>query len=91
MNAKHWIKSPVDMGGSAMEFRRAFTLDKKVKSATISVSAMGVYALYLNGKRLMDNGVLTPGFTGYLNHVQYQIYDVGAALRASNKLWSAAT
>ncbi len=90
MNAKHWIKSPVDMYGSAIEFRKAFTLDKKVSSATVSVSAMGIYALYLNGARLLDHGVLTPGFTGYLNHVQYQTYDITAALRKQNKLTVAA-
>ena len=86
MNAKHWIASPVDMGGSAVEFRHHFKVSKKVASATISVTAMGVYALYLNGKRLLDNGVLTPGFTGYTNHVQYQTYDVSAALATENDL-----
>ncbi len=86
MNAKHWIKAPRDMGGSAVEFRRHFKTTKKIATATINVTAMGVYALYLNGKRLLDNGVLTPGFTGYKNHVQYQTYDVSAALRAENDL-----
>ena len=86
MNAKHWIKAPRDMGGAAVEFRRHFKTTKKVASASISVTAMGVYALYLNGKRLLQNGVLTPGFTGYKNHIQYQTYDVTAALRAQNDL-----
>ena len=86
MNAKHWIKAPRDMGGAAVEFRRHFKTAKKVASATINVTAMGVYTLYLNGKRLLDNGVLTPGFTGYKNHIQYQTYDVTAALRAENDL-----
>ncbi len=86
MNAKHWIASPVDMGGAAVEFRRHFTVKKTVASATVSVSAMGVYALYLNGKRLLQNGVLTPGFTGYKNHIQYQTYDITAALAAENDL-----
>ncbi len=90
MNAKHWITAPVDMGGAAMEFRKQFDLDGKVESATLSVSAMGVYALYLNGKRLTEHGLLTPGFTGYRNHVQYQTYDVSALLGASNRLTIAA-
>ena len=86
MNAKHWITAPRDMGGEAVEFRRAFVLDGKVARAEISVTSMGNYALYLGGKRLLENGVLTPGFTGYKNHVQYQTYDVTRALKKSNKL-----
>ena len=47
MNAKHWITVPVDTEGAAVEFRRTFNLEGKVESATMHVSAIGVYALYL--------------------------------------------
>ena len=86
MNSKHWITAPVDCGAAAIEFRRELALDKKVASAQLCASAMGVYALYVNGERLLENGILTPGFTGYNNHTQYQTFDVTARLKKSNRI-----
>lgn len=86
MNKNCWIQSPVNLDGAAMEFRKEFAVEKKVVSATVKATAMGVYALYLNGARLLENGVLTPGFTGYKNQIQYQTYDVTKSLRKKNKI-----
>ena len=86
MNTKHWITSPIEMNGASAEFRRELELGKKVASAEICVSARGVYALYVNGTRLTDHGILTPGFTSYLNHTQYQRYDITALLKQKNRI-----
>ncbi len=86
MNTKHWITSPVEMDGASAEFCRELTLDKKVERAEILVSARGVYALYVNGKRQLQHGILTPGFTSYLNHTQFQRYDVTAQLKQKNRI-----
>ncbi|GAB3925283.1 glycoside hydrolase family 78 protein [Mucilaginibacter myungsuensis] len=45
-------------------FRKAFTAGKKVKQATVYVSGLGFYELYINGKKIGDQ-VLAPAVTNY--------------------------
>lgn len=60
-------------------FRKEFTLSKTIKSARAYVTALGLYELQLNGKRVGDE-VFTPGWTSYNKRLQYQVYDVSAQL-----------
>lgn len=55
--------------------RKVFTTAKKVKSATLFMTAHGLYEVQINGKRVGD-AFLTPGWTSYNTHLQYQTYDV---------------
>jgi alpha-L-rhamnosidase len=55
--------------------RREFSLKKKVERARLYVSAMGLYEIELNGKRVGDE-YITPGWTSYDFRYQYQTYDV---------------
>ncbi|QMW01911.1 alpha-L-rhamnosidase [Spirosoma foliorum] len=55
--------------------RKVFSASKKVRSATLSITAHGLYEAQINGKRVGD-AYLTPGWTSYNNHLQYQTYDV---------------
>lgn len=55
--------------------RKDFSVSKKIKTARAYVSALGLYELYLNGKKVSDD-LFTPGWTSYKNHIQYQTYDV---------------
>jgi alpha-L-rhamnosidase len=55
--------------------RKPFTIEKKIKSAKIYASALGVYELHVNGKKATDN-YFAPGFTDYKKRVLYQTYDV---------------
>lgn len=57
--------------------RREFTVNakKKVERARLYASAMGLYELEVNGKRVGDE-YLTPGWTAYDFRFQYQTYDV---------------
>jgi len=55
--------------------RRAFHLDGKIAAARVYVSSLGLYELYINGKRVGD-WLLTPGWTSYNKRLQYQTYDV---------------
>lgn len=65
-------------------FRTKFILDKEILSAKVYSSALGVYDLFINGKRVgktADDGTVTfeelkPGWTDYNNTVQYTTYDV---------------
>ncbi|CAG7643051.1 family 78 glycoside hydrolase catalytic domain [Paenibacillus allorhizosphaerae] len=55
--------------------RKPFTSPGKVRSARIYATALGLYTLYLNGRRVSDD-LFTPGWTSYNKRLQYQTYDV---------------
>ncbi|MFF9120666.1 family 78 glycoside hydrolase catalytic domain [Streptomyces massasporeus] len=57
--------------------RKAFATEpgKKVASARVYASALGVYALEINGRPVGDQ-VLAPGWTDYHQRIQSQTYDV---------------
>lgn len=55
--------------------RRPFALKKKIARARLYASAMGLYEMHLNGKRVGDQ-FFTPGWTAYDFRYQYQTYDV---------------
>ena len=60
--------------------RRAFRIDKAVRSARLYVSSLGLYEVSLNGQRVGDQ-LFTPGWTSFRRRLQYQIYDVTPLLR----------
>jgi len=55
--------------------RKTFAVDGDVRSARAYVSALGLYEVELNGRRVGDD-VFTPGWTSYDSRIQYQTYDV---------------
>ena len=55
--------------------RRAFTADKKVRTATVTVCGLGLHELYLNGDKVSDR-VLDPASTSYDKHAFYIVHDV---------------
>ena len=55
--------------------RTSFPADKKIERATAYVTALGLYELRINGRRVGDH-LLAPEWTNYHNRVQYQTYDV---------------
>ena len=59
-----------------MVFKKSFELKKKkVKKARLYATAIGMYRMELNGKKVGDL-FLTPGFTSYKTNLPYQTYDV---------------
>lgn len=58
-----------------MVFRREITTDKPLARARLYATAMGIYEVELNGKKLGDR-YFAPGFTSYKSYLQYQTYDV---------------
>ena len=56
-------------------FRKDFSINKKIISATAYITSHGFYEATINGKRIGD-AYLTPGWTSYKNRLQYQVYDV---------------
>ena len=55
--------------------RKSFSVEKALKRATAYVSALGLYELRINGKRVGED-YFTPGWTDYPTRVYYQTYDV---------------
>ena len=75
-----WISDPdyrVESPNSPtpMAFRRRFTARGEVGTLRIFTTAIGVYDLYLDGKRL-NKDYFAPGFTNYESDLQYAITDV---------------
>lgn len=55
--------------------RKTFFVSKPVERATVYASALGLYELHINGKRV-GKDYFTPGWTDYTKRVYYQSYDV---------------
>lgn len=83
--AAKWIRPADDWGQVCPEFIRQFSIDKKVKQAFLSLTALGVYEAVLNGKRV-GNFVLAPGWTAYDKRLQVQTYDITNLLCRDNRL-----
>jgi alpha-L-rhamnosidase len=64
-------------------FRKQFSTNKKIVSATAYITAHGLYEAQINGKRVSDD-YFTPGWTAYQKRLQYQVYDVTAMLAKGN-------
>ena len=66
-------------------FRKDFLSRGDILSATLRVSARGVYEAKLNGERVGDF-ILAPGWTVYEKRIQLQSYDVTDLIRKENSL-----
>ena len=55
--------------------RREFSAKPGIARAVVYSTALGLYQLYLNGKRVGDDE-LAPGWTSYKKHLLYQTHDV---------------
>ncbi|MFH0761903.1 MAG: glycoside hydrolase family 78 protein [Bacteroidota bacterium] len=73
-----WVEAglPADqLENPCAMFRKNFKLRKEVSSARLYITSHGLYQVELNGKRPND-WLLTPGWTSYNKHLQYQTYDL---------------
>lgn len=68
-----------------MVFRKKLTLRGEVASARLYATAMGIYELVLDGKKV-GKRYFAPGFTSYASQLQYQTYDVTERLRPDSEL-----
>ena len=73
-----WVNSGIvadTVNGIVPILRKTFQTQKKVVRATAYVTARGMYEVEMNGARV-GNAYLSPGWTTYGKHLQYQAYDV---------------
>jgi alpha-L-rhamnosidase len=84
-----WITLPnekeFDGSKPAQYYRNEFSVAKKIKSARVYVTSLGIYQLYLNGDKVGDE-LFTPGWTSYNKRLQYQTYDVTSMLQKNNAI-----
>jgi alpha-L-rhamnosidase len=62
-------------------FRKEFAAAKTVRRATVFASALGLYDLYCNGRRVGD-AFFQPGWSDYLQRAYYRSHDVTALVRS---------
>ncbi len=60
---------------AARQYRKEFSANKTIRRATVYATALGIYELHLNGKRVSDN-YFAPGWTDYRQRAYYNTYDV---------------
>lgn len=66
--------------------RHEFTAGDNVKRATINICGLGLYTLYINGKRVGNGDVLTPVPTDYIKSVIYNTYDITPLIGSRNAI-----
>jgi alpha-L-rhamnosidase len=64
----------------APQFRKEFTLSRKIARARLFISGLGYYEAHLNGERVGDR-CLDPGWTRYSARALYSTYDVTRQLQ----------
>ncbi len=64
----------------ARQYRREFTSGKEIRRATIYATALGIYEIHLNGRRVGE-AYFVPGWTDYRRRAYYQTYDVTDLVR----------
>ncbi|MEY4646816.1 MAG: hypothetical protein RIQ98_652, partial [Bacteroidota bacterium] len=84
-----WISSGIaadSVDGRVPVLMKPFTLKKKVQKARLFITSRGLYEASVNGKRVGD-AFLTPGWTSYNKHLQFQVYDLSSDIKqGENKL-----
>ena len=72
-------------GNPSPYFRRAFSVTKSVKKATLYVSAIGVFKVYINGAPVAGD-YLSPGWVDYRKRIPYVTYDVTEMIARENAI-----
>ena len=74
-----WIASPLEGApktpAPVPALRREFEVDRPVARARLYVTALGLYDVEINGRRVGDHE-LAPGWTDYRVRVRYQVHDI---------------
>lgn len=65
--------------------RKELKISRKIKSAFMCSTALGLYKLYVNGKKVSDDQ-FAPGWTSYHKHLMYQVYDVTKQLQTGENV-----
>ncbi len=82
-----WIVAPGTSGEDHRPtyFRKAFACGKKILSARLYITSLGLYQVFLNGNKVGID-LFTPGWTSFNKRLQYQTYDITNLLRSENAI-----
>lgn len=83
-----WITMKEEKGETSSPcqyFRNEFSTSKKISSARVYVTSLGLYQLFLNGEKVSPD-LFTPGWTSYNKRLQYQTYDVTSLIGKQNAI-----
>jgi len=72
----------------AVMVRKQFPIEPPIAGAMLYASALGVYDVHVNGKRI-GNQVLAPEWTDYRQRAQYQAFDVTDAVKRGENVIAA--
>ncbi|QNK58948.1 glycoside hydrolase family 78 protein [Paenibacillus sp. PAMC21692] len=103
-HSKEWLAKWIGMTGPSTEWmgeeglsrttelcpyvRKKFHMRRPIVRATVFSSALGLYTLQINGKRVSED-YFAPGWTDYNTRVQYQTYDVTSLLKTGDNVAAA--
>ena len=78
-------KDHSDSRGSYLRKKILLKESKKIKSAYVHATALGIYHLFLNGKKVSQDE-FAPGWTSFNKHLCYQTYDVTTQLQSGTNV-----
>lgn len=84
LNAQ-WIKFPKVALEKEIYFTRKFDINKELVSASLEITALGVYFAEINGERV-GNYIFAPGWTSYHKRLQVETYDVTDFIKKNNEI-----
>ena len=84
LNAQ-WIKFPKVALEKEIYFTRKFDINKELVSASLEITALGVYFAEINGERVGDY-IFAPGWTSYHKRLQVETYDVTDFIKKNNEI-----
>jgi alpha-L-rhamnosidase len=70
------VPGPNRIATDAALLRKDFTVASPIQSARLTITALGTYQAYLNGKPIAPQTLLNPGWTDFNKRILYQTYDV---------------
>lgn len=82
------VLAPVGEWRPSPYLRKAFEVKRAVSRARVYATARGLYELRINGAQVGD-ARFAPGWTDYAKRIQYQTYDVTAALKTGPNVLAA--
>jgi alpha-L-rhamnosidase len=74
------IAGPDRVTTSASLFRKDFAVNSPLRSARLTITALGAYQAQINGHAIAPHTLLSPGWTDFHKRVLYQTYDVTSML-----------
>lgn len=70
------IAGPDRITTDASLLRKSFNIEGHIRAARLSITALGAYEAFVNGKSAAPDTLLSPGWTDFHKRVLYQTYDV---------------